>query len=212
MTTRPEAQRRALGDFLRAQRARLTPASLGLPTGARRRTPGPPREAVALSAGISATWYGWLEQGRDVAASPTALGGLATSLRLTPAERAYLFQLADRRDPSAPPEADGMDVPPALAAAIAAIAGPAYLLDRTWCARAWNAPAARLFGGWLDQPDDKNLLRYVFLSPIARKVIPDWENRARRVLAEFRAALGRHLNDPALRALVDELRRASKPF
>jgi transcriptional regulator with XRE-family HTH domain len=212
MTARSETQRRALGDFLRAQRARLTPAGLGLPTGPRRRTPGLRREEVAQLGGISATWYAWLEQGRDIAASPTALAGLAAALRLTPAERAYLFQLAGKPDPSAPPDTDGMDVPPALAEAITSIAGPAYLLDRSWSARAWNEPAARLFVGWLDQPGTKNLLRYVFLDRQARAVIPDWENRARRVLAEFRAAMGRHLEDPALRALTDDLRRRSILF
>src|SRR6266852_3047196 len=102
MATPTAAQRRMLGDFLRAHRARLSPTSLGLPLGSRRRTPGLRREEVAQSCGMSATWYTWLEQGRDVSASPTALAGLAGALRLTPAERAYLFELAGRRDPSAP--------------------------------------------------------------------------------------------------------------
>src|SRR5215470_1421224 len=126
-----ETKRRELGDFLRAHRARLTPASLGLPAGGRRRTPGLRREEVAQACGMSATWYTWLEQGRDVSASPSTIAGLAGALRLTPAERAYLFELAGKRDPAAPPSApadDGMDVPPALARALAAIATPAYLL------------------------------------------------------------------------------------
>ena len=71
---------------------------------------------------------------------------------------------------------------------------PAYLLDSLWNARAWNRPAADLFVGWLDGAldgaldgtGDRNLLRYVFLSPVARRIIPDWQARARRVLAEFR--------------------------
>ena len=218
MTPRPESRRRTLGDFLRTHRARLAPGSLGLPAGPRRRTPGLRREEIAQAAGISATWYAWLEQGRDVSASPTALAALAGALQLTPAERTYLFELAGRRDPEGTPATDAMDVPPALAAAIAAIAGPAYLLDRTWTARAWNPPAARLFVGWLDAGGaatdgiGRSLLRYVFLSPIARRVIPDWENRARRVLAEFRADTGTHLDDPALRALVDDLARRSRFF
>ncbi len=214
MATQTAAQRRALGDFLRAHRARLSPASVGLPVGARRRTPGLRREEVAQSCGMSATWYTWLEQGRDVSASPTALAGLAGALRLTPAERAYLFTLAGKRDPSAPPVADdaGMDVPPALGQALATIAAPAYLLDRAWNARAWNDEAARLFVGWLDRGSDRNLLRYVFLSPVARTAIPDWESRARRVLAEFRAAASRHLDDPALAALIDDLKRRSALF
>lgn len=211
MATASDVQRRALGDFLKTHRARLDPASLGLPAGSRRRTPGLRREEVAQVAGISATWYAWLEQGRDVAASPLALGGLAAALQLTPAERAYLFQLAGKPDPRAP-RADGMDVPPAVADAVGSIAGPAYLLDRTWSARAWNQAAQRLFVGWLGPKDDRNLLRYIFLNPVARKVIPDWEDRARRVVAEFRAQTSRHLEDPSITALVDDLRRRSAAF
>ena len=211
--TSPERRRKALGEFLRTHRARLTPASVGLAAG-RRRTPGLRREEVAQLCGLSATWVTWLEQGRDVAASPQALAGLAQALRLTPAERGYLFELAGKRDPAdpEPPGADGMDAPPALADAVAAIAVPAYVLDRTWTARAWNRAAAQLFVGWLDRSPDKNLLRYIFLSKTARRVLPDWELRARRVLAEFRADSSRHLDDPLLAALVDGLRRASPLF
>ena len=174
MALLPPKKRRELGDFLRAHRARLTPASLGLPAIGRRRTPGLRREEVAQACGMSATWYTWLEQGRDIAASPPRLSALARALQLTPAERAYLFELADRRDPSLPGTAldDGMDVPPALARAIAAIDGPAYLLNSLWNARAWNRPAAGLFVGWLDGANDRNLLRYVFLSPVAARSSP----------------------------------------
>lgn len=213
MADHAETKRRELGDFLRAHRARLTPTSLGLPTGGRRRTPGLRREEVAQGCGMSATWYTWLEQGRDVSASASALSSLARTLQLTPAERAYLFELAGKRDPSlpAPPDDDGMDVAASLSRAVAAIDGPAYILDSLWNARAWNKQAGRLFVGWLDGRSDHNLLRYVFLSPTARKVIPDWQTRARRVLAEFRADSSRHLEDASLQALVEDLRRRS-PF
>jgi transcriptional regulator with XRE-family HTH domain len=217
MASLPPKKRRELGDFLRAHRARLSPASLGLPAFGRRRTPGLRREEVAQACGMSPTWYTWLEQGRDIAASPPALSALARALQLTPAERAYLFELANRRDPDLSGRAgdDGMDVPPALARAIAAIDGPAYLLDSLWNARAWNRPAAALFVGWLDgtrDAGDRNLLRYIFESPIARKIIPDWQARARRVLAEFRADSSRHLEDAALQTLVEKLRGRSMLF
>ena len=214
MAVLPPKKRRELGDFLRAHRARLSPASLGLPAFGRRRTPGLRREEVAQACGMSPTWYTWLEQGRDIAASASALSALARALQLTPAERAYLFELADRRDPNLSGRAgeEGMDVPPSLARAIAAIDGPAYLLNSLWNARAWNRPAAGLFVGWLDGASDRNLLRYVFLSPVARKIIPDWQARARRVLAEFRADSSRHLEDAALQALVEDLRASSALF
>jgi len=202
------AARRALGAFLRAHRERLAP-----PPGAsgRRRTPGLRREEVAEACGASLTWIAWLEQGREVSASPRLLARLAEALRLAPAERAYLFELADKRDPSAPALAED-----ALAAEILALPGamtiPAYLLDGQWTARAWNKAAAALFVGWLDGKHDRNLLRFIFRSPLAPKLIVDWSDRARRVVAEFRADFSRRLRDPALAALVDELTEASPVF
>lgn len=205
-------QRRALGAFLRARRASLAPDLLGLTAGTRRRTPGLRREEVALLGGISATWYSWIEQGRDVSVSPQALGRLARAFRLTAAERVYLFELAGKQDPDsarAAPESD--DVPAVLAQCVKSIRAPAYLLDRLWRARVWNEPAARLFVGWLDRPGDHSLLHFIFFEPRARRLISDWEERARRVVAEFRADHSRSLEDPELRALVDALSRQS-PF
>ncbi|MFX4470309.1 hypothetical protein ABTA54_19585, partial [Acinetobacter baumannii] len=72
------------------------------------------------------------------------------ALALTRAERAYLFELAGRRDPEAGPPEPAADAPPALQAALAALTVPAYGLDRFWTACCWNEPAARLFRGWLD--------------------------------------------------------------
>ena len=42
----------------------------------------------------------WIEQGRDVSVSAATLARLATVLRLSEAERAYLFGLAGRSDPA----------------------------------------------------------------------------------------------------------------
>ncbi|TXH38699.1 MAG: XRE family transcriptional regulator [Rhodospirillaceae bacterium] len=215
MKTPPSSQRHALAAFLRAQRARLSPASFGLPTGSRRRTPGLTREEAAQLGGMSATWYTWIEQGRDVSMSPAALARLARAFRLTRAERAYLFDLADKRDPDIHQAGEDGDLPEAAAAAIAAVAVPAYLLDRHWQARHWNAAAATLFIGWLDDSavdPQRNLLRYIFLEPLARQMIVDWEERARRVVAEFRADHSHALDDPQLRGLIADLRRHSPAF
>jgi transcriptional regulator with XRE-family HTH domain len=204
-------QRRELGDFIRAQREKLAPAAVGLVAGRRRRTPGLRREEVAQLGGLSTTWYTWIEQARDVSVSPPALARLANALRLGRAERAYLFDLAGKRDPDRGERAADA-VPEAVLACVVAIRTPAYILDRLWTARAWNKPAERLFAGWLDGPGDHNLLRFIFLVPAARKLICDWPERARRVVAEFRADSLAHLRDPALRALIDELRRESRDF
>lgn len=82
------------------------------------------------------------------------------------------------------------------------------MLDRCWQARGWNEEAERLFAGWLDRAAaDRNLLRFIFLAPSARALIPDWEDRARRVAAEFRAASSANLDDPEILGLVAGLRR-----
>lgn len=205
-------QRRALGAFLRAHRERLTPAEAHVHGGSRRRrTPGLRREEVAQLCGLSPTWYTWLEQGRDVSVSAQALARIAGALHLTAAERAYLFELARKRDPDAGADTEHSALPPALAAALEAIAAPAYVLDRLWFARGWNEPARRLFTLWLGGPE-RNLLRYVFLDPTARELIRNWEDRARRLVAEFRADTARATDDTDIAALVQELCGASAPF
>jgi transcriptional regulator with XRE-family HTH domain len=204
-------QRRELGEFVRAQRERLVPSAIGLPPGARRRTPGLRREEVAQLCGLSATWYTWIEQGRDVSVSPTALARLARALQLDRAQRAYLFELAGKRDPDQG-ASDADAFPPAALACVEAIACPAYTLDRCWNALSFNARAKRLFVGWLDQPGERNLLRFIFLAPAARALICRWEERARRVAAEFRAASSTHMNDRSLRLVIDGLHRDSPEF
>jgi transcriptional regulator with XRE-family HTH domain len=206
-----DADDNALGAYLKDRRGKLDPAAFGFTPG-RRRTPGLRREEMAQIGGMSPTWYAWIEQGRDISVSPGALARLATAMRLTPAERAYLFALARKRDPAERSPAGREDEPAAaLRAALKAIAAPAYLLDRLWRARAWNEAAARLFAGWLGS-GEAGLLEYVFLERSARAFIVDWENRARRLVAEFRADTGRDPEDPALAAVVDRLRAASVDF
>ena len=205
-------QRRLLGGFVRAHRERLTPQAAGLGAPAvRRRTPGLRREEAAQLAGISTTWLTWIEQGREVSVSPAALARLAETLKLTAAERAYLFELAGKRDPAGAEPAPLAEAPPALAVAVAGFAGPAYGLDRGWNAVVWNAVAERLFAGWLDGRE-KNLLRFIFLDPAARDLIVDWEDRARRVTAELRADFSRSHSDPQMRALVDRLKAEAPLF
>ena len=205
-------QRSQLGAFLRARREAMEPAGAGIATPGRRRTPGLRREEVAMLAGISTTWYTWLEQGREIALSAAALARLADALRLTAAERAYLFALARRRDPAprgGEPAAD--TAPPELQAVLQATQASAYLLDPLWCARAWNDAAARLFAPWLAS-GEPCLLRFVFLDPAARGFIWDWENRARRLIAEFRADTARDPEDAAMRELVVALTQESPAF
>lgn len=204
-----------LGEFVRSHRERLTPEQVGLPPGLRRRAKGLRREEVAALCGISPTWLTWIEQDRASSLSAATLARLAEALLLTPPERAYLFDLAALRDPEA--GAAGAGATDALQAllkdALGPIRAPAYVLDRAWDAVAWNRPAAALFDAWLGKAaTERNLLRYTFLDPGARAFIVDWPERARRLVAEFRADRSASLQEPATRAQVEALRHASAEF
>ncbi|MGC8068901.1 transcriptional regulator, partial [Salmonella enterica] len=79
-----------------------------------------------------------------------------------------------------------------------------------WNAVALNPAARKLFAGWLDgKGKPPNLLRFMFGSAAAQSLTVEWEQRARRLVAEFRADSASLLDDPELLGLVDELSAAS---
>ncbi len=212
----PAVRGRLLGEFLRARRDRSLPADFGLAVGARRRAPGLRREEAAALCGISPTWYAWIEQGRSAGISAAALNAIARGLKLSRAERAYLFELAARSDASSPPSA--ADDRQRLDRLLQVIRTPAYVLDRHWDAIAWNRAAAELFEAWLGRraprrpPGQRNLLRYVFLDPHSPSFIADWPQRARRLVAEYRADTAAWREDPVSEALVNDLCGSSAAF
>ncbi len=199
-TNKIDKRRQELGEFLQAIRHRGIAEEFGFPTGARRRAKGLRREEVAQLAGISATWYTWIEQGRDVNMSADALLRMALALKLNRTERAYLFDLSGRRDPQGHvPEEDLASN--TLTTMLKYINVPAYVLGRTWNILAWNPQAGTLFGDWLVQDESSitpNLLRLVFTQPNAKDFVIIWEARSRRLVAEFRADCSRRLEEPEL--------------
>jgi hypothetical protein len=198
-------QRRELAVFLRSRRERITPAEVGLPTTGRRRTPGLRREELALLAGISATWYTYLEQGRDIRASDQVLSALAAALRLDPPERDHLRHLAGHApSPTA-------DEPEPLAAEVAAVPlllqpNPAYIIGAAYDVLSHNQAAEALFP---NLPTTANFVRWVFTEPVARDVVVDWEPEARGLLARLRALAARHPNHPRFTRLIEDLHEAS---
>lgn len=139
---RSESERKELGGFLKACRARVDPATLGLPAG-RRRTPGLKREEVALAIGVSVSWYTWIEQGREVRASPEVLERLAQVLRMSDDERAYAFALSGYGVPLESPDESVTDGLRQLVEAMQPI--PAYVRNTRFDILAWNPAIAELF-------------------------------------------------------------------
>ncbi len=206
----PVTARGEFADLLRSRRDRLQPADVGLPAGSRRRTRGLRREEVAQLAGVSATYYTFLEQGRDVRPSHQVLAALAGALRLSAAERNHLYQLA-RVSPPADDSTLAESVAPAVADMVARLDPfPAYVKGRRWDVLAANRAARALFADWpACPPEDRNMLWWAFTDPAARKVYVDWETEASAMLARFRTAAARRPDDPDFADLIDRLHRAS---
>ncbi len=209
-----ERRRHELADFLRTKRASLQPEDVGLPDGGRRRTPGLRREEVALLAGVGATWYTWLEQGRDVRASLEVLEAVSRALRLTPAERAHVILLG--RGEQAPPcKAPAEEVSPTLRRLVENLGpGPAYLLGRRWDYLAWNQAFERVFS-WEpgSEPLSRNHVWLWFMDPARRTLCSgDWATSARLLVAKFRADSASNIGNPAFEELISALGSSSTEF
>jgi transcriptional regulator with XRE-family HTH domain len=198
-----EVRRRELAGFLRSRRSRLAPTTHG---GRRRLTPGLRREEVADLAGVGPTWYTWLEQARDIRPSEVTLLHIARALRLGPAEKKYLLDLAlEHALAPIPDEAPA----PALLAILSSISSPAFVVGQWWDFIAYNAAANALLD--LDYVPRRNSLECAF-TPQFRALCPDWAQATRHWVALFRAVNARRLGHPAVVRLVSELEQCSEPF
>lgn len=206
------AHENRLGIYLKACRARLDPATFGLPL-KRRRTPGLRREEVAQRAHISAAWYTWLEQGRGGTPSADALERIAQALVLTEVEREHLFLLGLGRPPEVHyPKRDG--ITPRLQRVLDALSpSPALVKTLIWDVVGWNRAATALLTDYAAlTPRERNIMRLFFCNPRVRGVHGDREGMARAMVASFRADVVRAGDNPEAQALVDELCRSSVEF
>jgi transcriptional regulator with XRE-family HTH domain len=209
---RPRSPRREqLGELLTSRRRALSRTALGLPLTSRRSDRGLSREEVATLAGMSGSWYTWLEQGRDINVSRQVLTAVSRVLDLTAAETEYAFALAERDDAPVVLQHDG--VPGHLQRLVDALPFPAFIVAPDWAIAGWNAGYEWLYPRIAALAvEERNLLWLVYTDPQLRDMLPDWERDSRRFLAEFRAESGVRLGAPGHRALVERLREASDDF
>lgn len=181
------ANHHRLGTYLKDRRTKLDPAAFGF-SSTRRRTPGLRREEVAQRANISAAWYTWLEQGRGGAPSADVLDRIAGALMLTSVEREHLFLLGLGRPPEAHYQANE-GVTPRLQRVLDALSpSPALIRTATWDVVAWNDAATIMLVDYSRlAPEQRNVLRLMFLDPRSRAVQYDWDSVARFVVGAFRA-------------------------
>ncbi|MER7687268.1 helix-turn-helix transcriptional regulator [Streptomyces sp. NPDC097610] len=206
-----------LGRFLRARRARLTPAEAGLAAGPGvRRTPGLRREELATLAGISIDYYTRLERGKETRPSASVVDSLARALQLQEDEHEHLRSLAALAARSAPeaPTAPSRSVRPGVKLLLETLRpGPAHVLSRSNDVLAANPSGLRLLAGIEDWPaKQRNIARYVFLHPAARELFDDWHTQVRGCVARLRALAGTDPDAPDLTQLAGELLLKSPEF
>jgi transcriptional regulator with XRE-family HTH domain len=212
-----------LGASLRRWRDRLRPDAVGLPARRQRRSPGIRREELAMLAGLSVDYVTRLEQGRATSPSGQVLAALARALQLTVDERDYLFRLGGQVVPGAGRMSS--HVTPGIQRLLRRLDEfPVSVHDPAWTLIAWNPLWATLMGDPSDlHGHQRNLLWRWFASPqrdsdptstAGRVVRTTAEQGAfeKAAVADLRAAVGRWPDDPGLRSLVAELRRASERF
>jgi transcriptional regulator with XRE-family HTH domain len=201
-----------LAQFLRTRRERLRPADVGLVAGRRRRTPGLRREEVADLAGVSTAWYTWLEQGRPIRASQEVLDRLAHVLRLDPAEYRHLFVLA-RGHPPADPATAVVAVSPRLQDLLDALPYPAYAVTGDWTAVAWNQAARLVVADFAALSGrERNIVWMTFTDLAHRRMLVNWEEQAKSVLALFRANTAHYVGEEGYDRFVAELSEQSPEF
>ncbi|MFJ2560771.1 MULTISPECIES: helix-turn-helix domain-containing protein [unclassified Streptomyces] len=206
------SSRSEFGAFLKARRAELTPAQVGLADdGTLRRVPGLRRDEVARLATMSTDYYTRIEQGR-VRASATVLASLVRALRLDEAQQAYLYELAGKTP--APRRRAGYRVRPSVQWMLDALGHlPAMVLGRYNDILAWNTAAAALYQDFGKlTPSERNYTRLLFLDPAMRSLFTDWEDTGRLSAALLRMETASNPDDPRLAALVGELSVRSPEF
>lgn len=201
----------ALGDYLRARRAQVTPEAAGVASYGPRRVPGLRREEVATMAGMSVDYYIRLEQGRENSPSTQVLDCVSQVLRLDDDARQHLYQLAGL---TPRPYGTGARAQERVDPSLLALIGmwpdnPAIVLGRAYDVLAGNRMGYALFDGFQQGP---NLMLKIFLDPGARDFYRDWELVAANTVAGFRLLEGRAPHDPRIRDVLGTLTEQSPDF
>lgn len=206
-------RREELARYLRTQRSRITPETAGLPRQARRRVPGLRRYEVAQAAGVSDTWYTWLEQARPIKVSSEALDSVARALRLDEHGRRHVRRLAGIPVVDPEPTSTAQWRPEYEALLDQLLPWPASITTVALDIVAWNR-AYEIIG---DQPNRlpdgrRNALWALFTSARVRESTTDWHREARSVVARFQFESGNYPDDPRFGQLVHDLTENSPEF
>ncbi|MGE7273201.1 helix-turn-helix transcriptional regulator [Brevibacillus panacihumi] len=205
----------ALSAFLKAKRASILPESIGFASGTRRRTPGLRREEVAQLAGVSTTWYTWLEQGRDIRMSTSVLEQIANALQLTIDERKYLYALALEAGSGAIVQMEEpLEISPSLQKILDELRFcPTIITDRRFFIVGWNEAAAHVFLDFEQIPaEQRNMIRLLFTRKELQRLAVNWEHFTRGYLAILRVYYGQYVEDSWYDRFIGEMKSVHPDF
>lgn len=202
-----------LADFLKTRRAKVSPLQVGLTTTTRRRTPGLRREEVAQLAGVSITWYTWLEQGRSIHVSAQVIESLSRVLLLDKQERIHLYMLANQPLPSDIPSYQETVSPILQNVLDSLLFSPSLIIDQRWNVIAWNKAACCIFGDFQKMNNrERNIVWSMFLNPKNRNMFVDWDERAKDLIGKFRSTCAQYIEDSWFIQFIEELKQESVEF
>ncbi|MEU9352457.1 helix-turn-helix transcriptional regulator [Streptomyces griseoloalbus] len=199
-----------LGRFLRSRRELLSPAAVGLPSTGRRRVPGLRRDEVAALAGVSASYYMRLEQGRELNPSQRVLEAVARVLQLSDEDRRHLFRTAQptTRRMRPPFRVERVSIP--LRQLIESwTRTPAFIIGHAQDILAANDLAQALYSDFAQRD---NVLRMLFLDPAAKAFYRSPQRAKHRAVADLQQTAAQTPDDPRILELVGELSVRSSEF
>ncbi|WP_157408368.1 helix-turn-helix transcriptional regulator [Actinoplanes sp. N902-109] len=209
LTGGQKKRRYELTHFLRSRRAALSPADVGMRSAGGRTRAGLRREEVAVLAGVSASWYAWLEQGRPIRVSDGILDAISRALRLTERERIHLYRLAEANPPLPAPGGGPSDTDFFQRMVDTQLMGPACVIDRYWDVLAVNEQAARILH--LGRDGNENFLIGLFTGSHGRQYV-DLPRVSRHMTARFRLQASYLADDHRYEQMADRLAADSPRF
>lgn len=202
-----------LGEFLKSRRERIKPDHVGIVSHfGRRRTPGLRREEVAYLAGVSITWYTWLEQGRVITTSREVIESVGKALQLSSEEHLHLLRLANYgREENPYPHAE--EVTPGFQSIIDQLHYPAIIANHRTEVLAYNQMASEIIVDFHTIPAAKRVMtRLVFTDPNLRKQLANWDEFANYTIGVFRSYFDQKVEDPWFEESVLQMSQESKEF
>ncbi|CAN3131189.1 hypothetical protein ACNUDN_05006 [Mycobacterium sp. smrl_JER01] len=161
---------------------------------------------------MSVTWYTWLEQGRDIRATPQVIEALARALQLDDSEHSYLCRLAGVTpkaiQPRRPHLGDSLvDLVDSL------LPNPAQLMLPATDLITWNRAYARIFVDPSTLPEaDRNALWIQAMCPEIRRHLVNWEGETQIAVGRFRAEAAKYPGDPHFSRIIGRLTEANDFF